>query len=526
MSWFFVPGSPAVRRVLAVGVLTVSLAVPSATTTEQAFAAPSAPPVPPASAPLLSNGQAPPAVAGPGPSVGVGAANRGAISARPAAPQQSARSWLAWLGIAALILLSLLLSVVSVTTLVWALHAWRSPEQLAATRFSPVRAGPRRRFSLLVPARHEEAVLGDTLDQLAAMGYADVEILAIVGHDDPGTTAVAMAAAGRHPGRVKVVVDHCEPKNKPKALNTALAACTGEVVGVFDAEDEVHPQLLNNVDGRFTDADADIVQGGVQLMNVHSSWWALRNCLEYYFWFRSRLHFHAGQRFIPLGGNTVFIRTELIRAAGGWDEQCLAEDCEIGVRLSTHGARVAVAYDSEVVTREETPGSLRSLVKQRTRWDQGFLQVLRKGVWRELPGRRQRLLARYTLASPFLQAFSGVMIPVSVFLMLAVSVPVWVVLISLTPLVPTVVTLAVEATGFAEFCRLYGLKGRVRDYVFLVLGSVPYQMVLAFAAVRAVVREVRGQRGWEKTEHAGAHRMAPANTVIDLREPQSAEVAA
>jgi hypothetical protein len=39
-------------------------------------------------------------------------------------------------------------------------------------------------------------------------------------------------------------------------------------------------------------------------MNVRSSWWSLRNCVEYYFWFRSRLHFHADQRFIPLGGNT------------------------------------------------------------------------------------------------------------------------------------------------------------------------------------------------------------------------------
>ena len=70
-----------------------------------------------------------------------------------------------------------------------------------------------------------------------------------------------------------------------------------------------------------------------------------------------RLHFHADQRFIPLGGNTVFARTRLLRAVGGWDRNCLAEDCEIGVRLSTRGARVAVAYDPRVVTREETPKS-------------------------------------------------------------------------------------------------------------------------------------------------------------------------
>src|SRR4029450_7795807 len=36
-------------------------------------------------------------------------------------------------------------------------------------------------------------------------------------------------------------------------------------------------------------------------------------------------------------------------------------------------------------------------------------------------------------------------------------------------------------------------------------GVLLYQAVLAFAAVRAVVRELRGDRGWEKTAHMGLH---------------------
>ena len=72
----------------------------------------------------------------------------------------------------------------------------------------------------------------------------------------------------------------------------------------------------------------------MQLVNFRFSWLTVRNVLEYYFWFRSRLHFHARQGFIPLGGNTVFIRTEVLRSVSGWDPDCLAEDCELGVRLS------------------------------------------------------------------------------------------------------------------------------------------------------------------------------------------------
>jgi putative flippase GtrA len=283
---------------------------------------------------------------------------------------------------------SFVLTMIGGTTLWWMLHAWRTPESLDETGFSGPAAEPQLSFSLIVPARHEQAVLGATLARLAASDHPAFEILVVVGHDDPATAAVAERAARRHPGLIRVLVDTNRRKNKPKALNTALPACRGDVVGVIDAEDEVHPQLLRHVDSRFTDTRAEVVQGGVQLMNYHSNWYSVRNVLEYYFWFRSRLHFHARKRFIPLGGNTVFVRTDVLRRVGGWDPECLAEDCELGIRLSSLGATVAVAYDPLLVTREETPASLRALLKQRTRWNQGFLQVLRKGEWRRLPTRR------------------------------------------------------------------------------------------------------------------------------------------
>lgn len=405
-----------------------------------------------------------------------------------------------------IVVVSLGLTFVAATTLWWMLHAWRTPETLVSTGFTRRNAREHRSFSLLLPARHEQEVLGDTLDSLAALDHPFYEVIVIIGHDDPETEAVARAAQRRHPDHIRVVIDSNVPKNKPKALNTALPACQGEITGVFDAEDEVHPGLLRLVEARFEEAGADVVQAGVQLMNVRSTWWSMRNCLEYYFWFRSRLHFHADREFIPLGGNTVFARTALLRAHGGWDSRCLAEDCEIGVRLSTAGARIVVAYDPGAVTREETPDTLRSLVKQRTRWDQGFLQVLRKGEWRRLPTRRQRLLARYTLAMPFLQAGTGLLLPLSLAAMLLVKVPVPVTLVSFLPLTPTLVTLAVESAGLAEFGREFGVRIRLRDHVRLVLGTFPYQLVLAFAALRSVWREARGQGGWEKTSHANAHR--------------------
>jgi cellulose synthase/poly-beta-1,6-N-acetylglucosamine synthase-like glycosyltransferase len=415
------------------------------------------------------------------------------------------------------VLISLLLTAVAVATLWWMLHAWRDPETLAATGFAHESGPPQLSFSLIVPARHEQAVLETTLEQLRALDYPNFEVVAIVGHDDPETAAVANAVADRYPARVRVVVDENWPKNKPKALNTALPHCRGDVVGVFDAEDEVDRRLLRVVDRAFRANNAHVVQGGVQLVNFRSNWFSLRNCLEYFFWFRSRLHLQERHGFIPLGGNTVFVRADVLRAVGGWDDECLAEDCELGVRLSVLGARITVAYDPYLVTREETPGTLWGLLKQRTRWNQGFLQVLRKGEWRRLRTRRQRMLARYTLAQPFLQAFGGIAIPLAIVTALVLNLPIGLALLTFLPAIPTLAMVFFELVGLREFCRVYYVRPKPTDYLRLLLATPPYQVALAFAACRAVVRELRGKRGWEKTAHSGAHR----DSMVTVPQPQT-----
>ncbi len=409
--------------------------------------------------------------------------------------------------IAAYLAATAVLLVVALSTLVWMVDSWRTPESVALTRFAAPEE-PRLSFSLLVPARDEEQVLPHTVARLLESDHPDFEIIVIVGDDDPGTAGVA-ARLAEDDDRVRVAMDRNVVKNKPKALNTALPLCRGLVVGVFDAEDEVAPTLLRHVDTCFLATQAHVVQGGVQLMNFRTSWWSLRNVLEYFFWFSSRLHLHARKRFIPLGGNTVFVRTDLLRRAQGWDPDCLAEDCELGVRLSSWGARVAVAYSPELATREETPPTLGGLFKQRTRWSQGFLQVMRKGEWRRLPTRRQKVMAVYLLTMPFVQAFSGVLVPIAIVSMFLLKAPDPVVMATFLPLLPTLATVAIEVVGLHEFGTAFRERVRLRDYARLVVGTLPYQMVLAAAAVRATSRELRGVRTWEKTSHVGAHRPSP-----------------
>jgi len=45
---------------------------------------------------------------------------------------------------------------------------------------------------------------------------------------------------------------------------------------------------------------------------------------------------------VPLGGNTVFLRRDLLEQIGGWDQDCLTEDADVGIRLSTTGVPIRV----------------------------------------------------------------------------------------------------------------------------------------------------------------------------------------
>jgi hypothetical protein len=52
-----------------------------------------------------------------------------------------------------------------------------------------------------------------------------------------------------------------------------------------------------------------------------------------------------------------------------------------------------------------------------------------------------------------------------------------------------------------------------RDYLRLVWTALPYQVVVGFAALRGLMRELRGRSDWEKTPHAGHHLVPVPATV-------------
>ena len=240
------------------------------------------------------------------------------------------------------------------------LYSWEHPERLLSSQAPRSYLKPRFSFTVLLPARHEEAVIYETIKKVWSARYPSdlLEIVVICYMNDEGTIAEARRAINdiRSP-HVRLETFFTQPINKPHGLNVGLQCSSNQVVTIFDAEDDIDPNIFNMINTVMIKEGVGIVQAGVQLMNFSDHWFGIHNCLEYFFWFKSRLHFHAKVGMIPLGGNTIFILRDLLTRIGGWDEQCLTEDAEIGLRLSVLREPIRVIYDARHVTREETPDS-------------------------------------------------------------------------------------------------------------------------------------------------------------------------
>ena len=231
----------------------------------------------------------------------------------------------------------LALFVVAVTTLAWMLDSWRTPEAVGQMPF-PVPDEPQLSFSLIVPARHEEAVLADTVARLLEPGPPRLRGRLVVGDDDPGTAAVAHGLAARDTPRARRRRRQRAEEQAEGAEHRRCRTAPARWSGSSTPRTRSRPSCSSTSTRCFRQTGAHVVQGGVQLDEL-----PLQLVVAAQRAWSTSSGSPAGctstraSGFIPLGGNTVFVRTDLLRQVGGWDPDCLAEDCELGVRLSSRG---------------------------------------------------------------------------------------------------------------------------------------------------------------------------------------------
>ncbi len=244
------------------------------------------------------------------------------------------------------------------------------------------KAGPKARFAVLLPARNEAAVIGQSVRSLLAQNYPRdlFDVYVVPNNCTDGTEAAARAAGA------KILRCREEVRCKGDALHQALGRLLGkyDAYCVFDADNLVDPSFLARMNDAYV-AGAQAAKGRIVAANPYDSWVA--GCYELHFANFDVFYSRPRER-LGLSGKLVgtgfMVTDKLLARMGGWNTVTMAEDAEFAAQCAELGVRVR--YVPDAVHYDEEPTSFGASLHQRRRWSAGLMTVANRYI--------PRLLAR------------------------------------------------------------------------------------------------------------------------------------
>lgn len=249
--------------------------------------------------------------------------------------------------------------------------------------------------SVLIPAHNEEKVIARTLEALLNSNYPceKLEIIVINDGSTDRTKEIVQRCTAKD-ARVKLVnvPAHEGGKGKSRALNVGIQHARGEVAAVYDADNTpdrdslryLIVQLLKNrelgaVIGKFRTVNKN-VNLLTRFINIETL--SFQSILQ-----AGRWEMH---KISTLPGTNFVIWKWLVRELNGWDEQALAEDSELSIRIYQAGYKIK--YVPYAVTYEQEPQEWKVWIRQRLRWVQGNNYVITK-FFRQIPTFKNKRIA-------------------------------------------------------------------------------------------------------------------------------------
>jgi cellulose synthase/poly-beta-1,6-N-acetylglucosamine synthase-like glycosyltransferase len=250
----------------------------------------------------------------------------------------------------------------------------KMPTLLATPAKSP-------KISLIVPAHDEELVIERTLRALLALDYPRDKLEIIVINDaSTDSTGAIIERVSEEDNRIKPI--HTTPerggRGKSAALNLGLRFATGEVIGVYDADNTPEPYVLRYmVAVLLSDNALGAVVGKVRTRNRFSTVLTRFINIEFIaFQWMTQAGGWNTHRVSIIPGTNFLIWKRVLEECGGWDERAIAEDTELTIRLYQHG--YFVQFVPGAVTWEQEPETWRVWFGQRRRWARGNQYVVAK----------------------------------------------------------------------------------------------------------------------------------------------------
>ncbi len=223
----------------------------------------------------------------------------------------------------------------------------------------------------IVPVYRDANVLSTSVTSLVASSHpVDVTVVCEPG-DRPSIDEAERLAASFD--AVSVLENTRYPGSKAGAINYAVEQTDAAYIGVFDADERVHPAFVEHAAARLE--DVEIVQGRTVPRPD-----GLLESLAYY---ESVLLSYVGRRllyavtgFRMAASRAVLFRRDAFDAVGGYDPAMLTEDYYFGYQCYTAG--LSVREQLHFPSTIESAHTVTDWWGQRKRWMRGYMQVLHR----------------------------------------------------------------------------------------------------------------------------------------------------
>jgi cellulose synthase/poly-beta-1,6-N-acetylglucosamine synthase-like glycosyltransferase len=398
--------------------------------------------------------------------------------------------------------------VLCVVYVVLAITGWRAVEDFVRRRpmrdYGWVGQSPMSLpVSILAPAYNEGPVVVPAIRALMASQFVNFEVIVV--NDGSKDDTLAQLHAGfslvesarvpranlvtkpvrgvwASPDEPRILVIDKENGGKADALNVGLRYARNPLVCAIDADTILDPGALSRLVWEFQSSPDTVATGGiVRVLNgsivedstiveirTPKSFVANVQILEYLRAFLgARIAWSRLGMLLIISGAFGLFRRQAVIDAGGWDTETVGEDAELVLRLHRHrreqGLPCRVTFFPDPICWTEAPGDLRTLVRQRDRWQRGLIEMLRKH--------------RKMVANPRYGRVGMLALPY--FVVFELLGPV----IELLGLVALVASIAFGLTSLPMIAALLGL-------------SVSFGFVLSFLAILMEERAFRRYPGW------------------------------
>ena len=405
--------------------------------------------------------------------------------------------------------------------------------------------------TILTPAHNEEKSISVAVRNLLDLDYPELEIIVI----NDGSTDRTLEVMQRHfrlrpvravyvqqvwSARVRqlyrsevdprlVVVDKEPGGSKADAINAGLNAATSPYVCVVDADSVLERDaLLRIMEPMLADPKRVVAVGGIvrvlngseveagQVRRVRLPKKSIEaiQVVEYLRAFLiGREAWARGNMLMIISGAFGVFRTELVRAVGGYRANAIGEDFDLVARLHRklrdNRADYKIQFVPDPVCWTEVPSDLRSLARQRARWQKGLLNVL----W---PNKDMLFRPRYGrigfLALPYLWLFELVAPVVEVGGILTIAVAAWLGVLSheffLQFLIfgyalATVISIGSVLQEELTYKRYNDWKDVARLVSYCFVEHFPYRQLHMFWRLQGLWQYLRGDLEWRPLKRQG-----------------------